>query len=78
MNCDSLNEKFCLEIAIVRHFCSRSVQDNRSGTAWKHTQNGEKIKPDILQINTRCMLLNESKGKEITGLRSQMRYWYYK
>lgn len=36
----------------------------------EHTQNGGKIKHDILQINTGCMLLNESKGKEITGLGS--------
>lgn len=35
-----------------------------------HTQSGEKIHPDILQINTGCMLLNESKGKEITVLGS--------
>lgn len=30
----------------------------------------KKIKPDILQINTGCMLLNESKGKENTVLGS--------
>lgn len=44
----------------------------------EHTQNGAKMKPDILQTNTGCLLLNGSKEKEITVLGSQMRYGYYK